>query len=662
MDRLPVKLLGALAALATLAVGADALAYGPRASPNCVTGAATGTTWYACDCYASDAKYSPQSGCTAGNDAAAGTSPATALQHLDAVRTKFVSAHDGDRIALCQGGVFQVGSESFDNANFTVAGGGGVIYDYAATWGGGGIRPWLSVPIGQDAISFVNGSSVHGSYTVANIGIHGQGSVADLGQEFGIFVYGKTTNVTACNVRVDNMQIGMDSARNVETDRVPNMILRDSIIENCWGQGWLGGDSGTQVIYNHFENNGTRSSLDHNIYLVGANGSDPTQPSIGLLVQGNELHKTAWTSGTGCKAAEFTAHGLLQDLSIIGNHVWEDIGTIDPGCWGIAPAPGYVYTEKLTNVVVSENLIENVGNVSIAAGSWNGGSIRNNALINRQGVNDKLISMSENECHTTGTGSCSDSGGTPAGGTDFTLTGVDVINNSGLTDAGTVLSIRSGGSGYHVYNNAAYHTGGGTPTCFDYPLSAGSYSGIDYNDCFISGGTGNHWQGSQSLATWTGASGFDTHSLVTSPAFLALTSPYNLAVLATSPIFDTGSTAFGSSTDIMGVSRPQGAATDIGAYELLVVVNPSIPGRNRPISYGGWFLLALFVLGVGALAGHLSVKRRRAELADVQHVHYIDAREVAALAEMADDGLTLMLATPCSECGEPLLLPRKRKG
>jgi len=563
----------------------SALAYGPLASPACVTGSATGTTYYACDCQSG-----AQSGCVAGSNVAAGTSPATAWQTWEKLRTQIVAAHDGDRFLACQGGSFTVSNTSIANSSLTVGGGGIAISSYQATWGGAGVRPILTVPAAQDGIDIISASAAIGPYMIADLEIVGLGNSSISTQAFGVFLYGNSTGVTMCNLYIHNMQIASNVARNVETDRQTNTTIRDCTFTDNWGQGFLGGGENFSIIRSYLARNGTRTSLDHNIYLVGANGSDSTQPSDTMLIQDNEITQTAWTAGTGCQAAEIVVHGLMANLTIKGNYIHEAIGTIDPGCWGIAPAPGYVYTEKMTNVIVDSNRIENVGNVSIAAGSWNGGSIRNNVITNVQSpsVNDKAISMSENECHSTGTGSCSDSGGLPAGGTDFTLTGVSVVNNSINLNTGTALGILNGGSGYYAVNNAVYFSGG-TSTCFSFPLSTASYTMVDYNLCFISGGTGNHWQSSQSLATWTGATGFDTHSLIVTPSFISVASPYNLAVLAASPLVNAGNTANGSSSDILGTTRPQQSITDIGAYELLGAIGSIGLAPRALFMYGPGF-------------------------------------------------------------------------
>lgn len=637
------------AALAVLLLSSPALAYGPRGGTVCVPGAPTGTVYYVCDCGTG-----AQPGCTVGNDASATpTNPATPLRTFDAARTKFTSMSNGDRVELCQGGVFPEtsGNNGFDNGNFTVVGGGGYLMSYVAAWGGGGVKPKILPVVTEDAIQLIRGSTpAHGAYTFADFEIAGQGTSASSGTNVGIFVFGNESNVTACNLNIHDMQIGMQVSRNVETDRNLNSTMTDSIVKDCWGQGWLGGDSGTSVLYSQFKNDGfARALLNHGLYLVGANGTDNTQTSTGWLIKGNEVYQTTFISGSGCSAAEITMHGLSANIVVDGNYVHEDIGTIDPGCWGIALAPGYTATETLTNVTVKNNIVENVGNASIVAGSWVGGLIENNVLINRQGNTDKAIDIPDNE-----------------GVEDTPTTGVIVRNNSILIDAGIGIRLGTEGTGYGVINNAIYHTGGGTPGCFTLNLAAAAYGGgVDYNDCWIVGGVGSRWETStgDTLSAWRSATGFETHGFSTDPAYLAMTSPYNLAFLNTSPLYNAGSTALGSSTDILGVTRPQGAATDIGAYELLVgIPTPAAPGRNRPIAYGGWFLLMLFVLAVGACAGALSVKRRRAELSEGEPVHLIDEHTTLALEEMRRDGIGLAVNEQCEVCVRRMFARQEKKG
>ena len=70
------------------------------------------------------------------------------------------------------------------------------------------------------------------------------------------------------------------------------------------------------------------------------------------------------------------------------------------------------------------------------------------------------------------------------------------------------------------------------------------------------------------LAEWQQQSGQDAHSLLATPDQLfvdAAGNDYQLS--ATSPAIDTGETRADVPTDILGVTRPQGAGFDIGAYE-----------------------------------------------------------------------------------------------
>lgn len=552
----------------------------------CVAGPATGTVYYACDCGTG-----AQPNCTPGNDANPGTSPSQALRTLDAVISKWATMVDGDRMELCYGGVFQesVSTNSFNNTHFTAAGGGGVVMPYSAAWGGGTVLPVLLIPSGQDGIRIVSPSAVMGPMLFADLEIAGQGNSGVSAQAFGIFVYGNSTGIVGCELTIHDMQIGMSVSRNVETDRNLNSMLEYSIVHDCWGQGWLGGDTGTVILNTVFYKDGTRQNLDHDIYLVGANGSDPTQPSVGMTVQGCNLTQTSWTALTGCQAAELVSHGLWINGSFIGNYIHEVIGTIDPGCWGIALAPGYVTAEQMTNVLVDSNRIENVGNASIVAGSWNGGTIQNNAIVNKQGVNDLAIDVPDDE--------------NPE---DAKTTNVIVRSNSLLLDGGTAVKLGTEGTGHGSNDNAIYMTTAGT--CFLYNLPSASYgAGIDRNDCFIVGGTGNHWQASQSITAWRTSSGFDTNSIISDPAYLSMTLPYNLAILGTSPLAAAGSAATAAPLDINGNTRPN--PPSIGAYE------PATASNAVLLAYLRWGVVLLF-LGMGAIAVQGVRRRKQKRLAD----------------------------------------------
>ncbi|NVB78523.1 MAG: hypothetical protein HOV81_09035, partial [Kofleriaceae bacterium] len=68
------------------------------------------------------------------------------------------------------------------------------------------------------------------------------------------------------------------------------------------------------------------------------------------------------------------------------------------------------------------------------------------------------------------------------------------------------------------------------------------------------------------LATWRSRTGLDMTSFVATDADL-FTSATDLTLKATSMAIDRGVATDAPETDLMGTTRPQGAAVDIGAYE-----------------------------------------------------------------------------------------------
>jgi chitodextrinase len=91
----------------------------------------------------------------------------------------------------------------------------------------------------------------------------------------------------------------------------------------------------------------------------------------------------------------------------------------------------------------------------------------------------------------------------------------------------------------------------------------------DYNCFFRPDGIlklSNGIQTYSSLETWRAATGFDLHSISADPRF-NLTTTDDYSTCTTSPVVDAGMTLPEVTTDILGQPRPQGAASDMGAYE-----------------------------------------------------------------------------------------------
>ena len=76
------------------------------------------------------------------------------------------------------------------------------------------------------------------------------------------------------------------------------------------------------------------------------------------------------------------------------------------------------------------------------------------------------------------------------------------------------------------------------------------------------------------------------------------------ALLAGSPALDAGDDAAAPATDQRGIARPQGAASDIGSFELQVAT--AIPAISA------WGLLAMAALMAAVLVRRLRLRARRA--------------------------------------------------
>lgn len=615
---------------------------------------------YFCDCKTTGAAglppagQQPQAGCVAGSDAASGLTPATAKQTYGAAQAIFSGLNADDRILFCNGGAFDdTGSASQRWANTTVsAAHPAVVGTYDATWGGGGVRPVMLNALATNIFDLNSSDTPKGGYVFAGLDIEGIGQPATAcasSSPFpmeGFFVYNQVNDVLICDVKIAWQCIGVEMAGgNVTTDDNQRFTIRNSAIYNNDAQGLLGSGSSLVITRSLFDYNGkAASNLDHNIYYSSG-------ISTNSQITYSELYRAAPVGGGGCDGVSLVTHGVYDGLLIQGNWIHEPAGTAKSGCYGVGAIPGYPPIPEMFNrVQVIGNLFTDMGGVDVDFSAVHNGLIQSNVFVASSSSAHESVALT-NDSLDVG---------------DWTN---DTVTVSGNTAYGAGVSYREQtGVSIAFANNLAWHTETGTVACFSHGLSAVSYTFMDNNWCYgPSAGTLN-WTGTSTLAAWRVANSFDLLSTSgTDPTLTSVTTTptYTTAAAsfiptALSGLVSVGSNTWTPSTDYAGLSRPQRAVATIGALELPPVAStPGGFGRNRPISYGGWFLLALFVLGAGALAGHLSVKKHRAELADAQHVHYIDGREVAALTAKADASLALMLARPCERCGEPLLLPRQ---
>ena len=152
-----------------------------------------------------------------------------------------------------------------------------------------------------------------------------------------------------------------------------------------------------------------------------------------------------------------------------------------------------------------------------------------------------------------------------------------ILNNTIVqaSDARWALNIQNASTGNVVRNNILYNL---HPSRGSIDISADSLSGFvsDSNvvmDRFSTDGGGTRL----TLAQWRSATGQDLHSIIATPATLFADfagNDYHLSV--TSPARDAGATLAAVTEDLEGAVRPQGTASDIGAYEF--------PASAAPVS------------------------------------------------------------------------------
>jgi hypothetical protein len=318
--------------------------------------------------------------CNNGADSNSGSSPYEPWATFDYAMSKFSKLNAGESILFCRGGTFTSSYPRLFNQNCT-QGAPCTIADY--------ILPSNKAP--TDAkLPIIKSSSTNGAlnfqdggnadhdegYVVRNLSLKGNGSGS------GIFLFNDVDFVTVEGVVIENFGLGMYSAGangpNPGANQVnENIVLRNSKIMNNAGGGWLGGCNDCVIDNNQFINNGfAKRVFNHNIYISGAN-------NYRITVSNNTLYKSTVVNGK-CSGVSLVVHGVIQDLTIKNNTVYEDIGAAEQACWGISVDPGYASEESFSNVVIADNKVTNVGNVGIGCASCTDLQILNNTITHSQ--------------------------------------------------------------------------------------------------------------------------------------------------------------------------------------------------------------------------------------------------------------------------------------
>lgn len=498
------------------------------------------TNYYVCDC-STDA----DSDCVSGDDANSGTigSP---WRTYEKARSEFDSLSAGDAIRFCRGGAFDltVPSSRWVNYNCTAAT-PCTVGDYIPPWASGDeARPILWRTSSSHGFALEDGGNADHDegYVFENLDL--RCTVCETSGGNGFFLYNDVDDVLIDNVRVDGFGIGIHLGGSNPCSSDPNcngrnerLTVRNATIINSVTQGHLGGGEGLVIEDSYFENNGSGTMFDHNIYVSNASN---------MRIAGNELYRSSLNAQGYCGGVSLVAHGVITNFVIENNLVREDVGFVTQGCWGIAVDPGYGSAEQFNNVTIRGNRVVNVGNSAIGVGACVNCLIENNAIIHQQDFNVIAIAAPNR---------------TPGAG-DAETTDVVVRNNSILVGSGgTAIRVNREGSGHSILSNAIQYTGSDSNwNCLEADLPAASYNTIDYNVCGY--GAGEWANGVGNLSVWQ-ILGWGTSSQAADPGF---TSSSDLSPISESAsIVDAGHPTLSAPNDING--DPRDLVPDAGAYE-----------------------------------------------------------------------------------------------
>ncbi len=513
------------------------------------------TTNYVCDCAAGS-----DIDCQSGDDAALG-SLGDPWQSYEKARTSFGALSAGDEVRFCRGGAWDInaGTRWVNTSCRSVD--PCTVGDYSAPWASGDeVRPILRRIDDSHGFALEDGGNAEHEegYVFENLDLRGSGN--DVG--WGFFLYNDIDDVLIRNLSISRFAIGVhlagsnacnqnDPSCDGKNDRI---TLRESTIVDNDRQGWLGASNGTQIVGNHFENNGTTAIFDHNIYVSGSSGG----PTTGIRVLNNTLFRSALDSVGVCRGVSLVVHGRHDDLRIEGNEVWEEIGLAGGGCWGIAVDNGYGSAEGFTHVVIAGNMVRNVGNLAIGVGACADCTIENNVIVHDQPFGITAIAAPDRAL----------------GAGDLAQDDITVRNNSiwiGPASGGTAISTREMGDGHIVVSNAIQYAGTSSSfNCLRTDLPASSYTEIDNNICHFPNAAGAEWSDGYGtspdpLSAWRIASGFGAGSQMADPGFSDPASADLYADSASAAMIDAGHLGLSSDVDHEGFARSP--LPDSGAWE-----------------------------------------------------------------------------------------------
>lgn len=456
---------------------------------------ATGTTYYYCDCGSG-----ADPNCIVGNDASDGLTSSTPKR--TGYKVQFTTMDAGSTVALCRGGSFPGDTNNTANTNCQVNNTCDMrdYTDPRFTLSGGERRPIISG--GHIGVAYSGSSPASHGFRFFNL----QAANSFTGQ--GDFLSSDNmTDVDICNIYFHDSDLGI-----YWTDpSTARWTLRQSQFERMSG-GILGGCTDCIVDNNYFANTSytPNSNRDHPLYISGASVSR-------MKITNNEIH--GCPPGVTAGTVLLVVHGQHDHLLIENNLVQCDNpdGMQDAGYYGISldngnytnSVPGY---EQYTTI--RRNRVVNNGEYGIALSQAPYSVVEDNTII---------LPPSSNGYTGIITGHDPDRGSpnNDPGNTNITIRNNTIYSSAGAPDTG--ITVGQEGNNYIVTGNAIYLTSGGT--CFNFPLSAGSYQYLSNNAC---------------NGTW--GTTYDSNRVtLTSSPFLAVGTDFTPA--AGSPLIGAASTA-----------------------------------------------------------------------------------------------------------------------
>jgi hypothetical protein len=538
----------------------------------------TGTIYYYCDCQAGSA-----SGCVAGNDSNAGTSPSAPQQSLSALGTRLNSMQAGDTVAMCRGGRWAgVVSASWQNSNCTSASTCD-LRDYVPSWGSSGSpKPYINGGSSAgNGIIHAFGNGPYYGYRIWNIAFRHSGFSYDGSRS--IFILGGHYNTDICGIDSAMGALGIvaEAGGGITPDGIK--IRASTFTAHGMDAAYLEATNLT-IDSNRFIDCGdqtidaSRSSLMHTIYVAGGSAS---ARDTGLRVTNNyfitHADNTPGATPTGelytygqCRGVQLILRGYYDGSIVENNDVIQYAGY---PCGGIVMNHNAGPSDEI-NAHFRRNRVSWLGTTTtnpspplLAVSSCSSGcTVESNIVEAAASTGTGAIQVPE-ETHA-------------ANGLAAVTSGVVIRGNSvRMAAGGTGFVVGKGGEGsdFVVENNVVWGTSGSTCYNVSQPLLTGHpYTKTDYPSTSTNT-AGNYCvsNGAAPSVIWANAPGGDY-----TPA-------------GGGPLVGTGNQTYYDATSIGSVAWsptdqgvPRSPPIDIGAVQASAPAAPSaVTYSANPVTY-----------------------------------------------------------------------------